>query len=224
MSENSFINRLMVSAQENPLAAALIASGLVWMVAGNRIVGAVQAAGDAASPAKREASPSLNAEPLSNLNQATESPSSPETAPSAFLQNASRLKDAARESYSGVRDRVAGFPDPMQPITASYNEARTMLADVLERQPLVLGVMGLGIGAAIAGAFSATSAERELMGETSEAVRADLSERTAAIAGKLREGAQTLKAELNDTGAEALDRLQQAGKDAVGAAREKAGV
>jgi len=34
MSENNFIDRLVASAQENPLAAALIASGLVWMVAG----------------------------------------------------------------------------------------------------------------------------------------------------------------------------------------------
>jgi len=109
-------------------------------------------------------------------------------------------------------------------MTASYNEARTILSDVLERQPLVLGVMGLGIGAAIAGAFSATSAERELMGETSEAVRADLSERTAAVADKLRDGVETLKAELSDSGAEAFDRLQQTGKDAIGAAREKPGV
>ena len=224
MSENGFINRLVSSARENPLAAALIASGLVWMVAGNRLVSAMRASGDDAAPTKDVASRRLNAQPLSNLNQATETSISPEGAPSAFAGNASQLKDAAKESWSEVRDRVADLPDPRPTMTASYNEARTMLADVLERQPLVLGVMGLGIGAAIAGAFSATSAERGLMGETSEAVRADLSKRTAAVASSLQEGAQTLKAELSDAGAEALDRLQQAGKDAANAAREKAGV
>ena len=38
---------------------------------------------------------------------------------------------------------------------------------------------------------------------------------------ELREASDTLKAELSDTGAEAIDRVKQAGMDAADAAREK---
>ena len=225
MSENGFVNRLVISAQENPLAATLIAGGLVWMAVGNRrLVGAAQAARDAATPALDSAPRRLDAEPLSRLNQAEESPTQNEKATSAVAENVSRWKDAAKEGWSDARDRVAELPDPRPTIAASYGEARTMLADVLERQPLVLGVIGLAIGAAIAGAFSSTGPERDFMGATSESARAELSARADAVVGNLTMGAGALKAEFSDTGAEALDRLQQAGKDAVAAAREKAGV
>ena len=225
MSEHAFINRLVVSAQENPLAAALIAGGLFWMAVGNRrVVEAVRATRDAASPATDSAARRLDAEPLSRLNRSAASPTQSEKAVSAVTENVSRWKDAAKEGWSDVRDRVSDLTDPRPAVAASYGEARTMLADVLARQPLVLGVMGLGIGAALAGAFSSTAPERDLMGATSETARAELSGRASAVAENLRKGADTLKAELSDAGAEALDRLQQAGKDAVDAAREKAGV
>jgi len=142
----------------------------------------------------------------------------------AFSDSISRLKDAAQDGWSSVRNRISEIPDPRPAMAESYGEARAMLANELERQPLVLGVLGLGIGVTIASAFKSTETELELMGSSREAVRTDLSARASAVADKLREGTGTLKAELSDTGAEALDRLQQAGKDAVAAAREKARV
>ena len=225
MSDGNFLDRLVISAQENPLAATLIAGGLLWMVAGNgRLAGAVQTASNAASPLADIAARPLASKSESKAERDPELPSSMENPKPAFSDSISRLKDAAGDGWSSVRNRISDLPDPRPALTEHYGEARTMLTDVLERQPLVLGVSGLGIGAAIASAFRSTDTERELMGSSSEAVRTDLSARASAVADKLRESTGTLKAELSDTGAEALDRLQQAGKDAVGAAREKARV
>jgi hypothetical protein len=93
---------------------------------------------------------------------------------------------------------------------------------MLERQPLVLGAIGLAIGAAVAGAFRASDLENEWIGDLSDDVKADLNTRAGAVSQSLREASDTLKAELSDTGAEAIDRVRQAGMDAADAAREKA--
>jgi hypothetical protein len=229
MTNQRFLNRLVASVQDNPFAATLIAGGVLWSLVGNRpIVRAAQAVRDAAAPAIDNASERLSAEPLSRLNVEGPVSSLREKAASAATENVTRWRNAAKEAaqqgWSGVRERVGDLPDPRPAVKDSYDSARTMLADVLERQPLVLGVIGIGIGTAIAGAFNATASERDLMGPASDAVRADLSARVGAVGNKLREGADTLKAELGDSGAEAADRLKKAGNDAVDAAREKAGV
>jgi hypothetical protein len=101
-------------------------------------------------------------------------------------------------------------------------KAHSSLADMLERQPLVLGAIGLAIGAAVAGAFRASDLENEWIGDLSDDVKADLNTRAGAVSQSLREASDTLKAELSDTGAEAIDRVRQAGMDAADAAREKA--
>ena len=93
---------------------------------------------------------------------------------------------------------------------------------MLEKQPLVLGVFGLVIGAAVAGAFRTTDIENEYVGETSDAVKADLNSRVGAVSQALRENSDTLLAEVSDTGEEALDRIRQTGIDAVEAAHERA--
>jgi len=100
-------------------------------------------------------------------------------------------------------------------------KAQSSLAEVLERQPLVLGVVGLAIGAAVAGAFQSSDLENEWIGELSDDVKTNLNTRAGAVSQSLREASDTLKAELSDTGAEAVDRVKQAGMDAADAAREK---
>ena len=107
------------------------------------------------------------------------------------------------------------------PDKSSLTNAQSSLADMLERQPLVLGVIGLAIGAAVAGAFRTSDLENEWIGDLSDDVKADLNARAGAVSQSLREASDTLKAELSDTGAEAIDRVKQAGMDAADAAREK---
>jgi hypothetical protein len=103
----------------------------------------------------------------------------------------------------------------------SFAKAQSALADMLERQPLVLGAIGLAIGAAVAGAFRTSELEDEWIGDLSDDVKADLNTRAGAVSQSLREASETLKAELSDAGAETIDRVKQASMDAADAAREK---
>jgi uncharacterized protein involved in exopolysaccharide biosynthesis len=122
--------------------------------------------------------------------------------------------EMARDGFAKVRDQIPGGE--------AVSKAKSSLSDVLEKQPLVLGVVGLAIGAAVAGAFRTTAIENEYVGETSDAVKADLNSRVGAVSQALRENSDTLLAEVSDTGGEALDRIRQTGIDTVEAAREKA--
>jgi hypothetical protein len=102
-----------------------------------------------------------------------------------------------------------------------FTKAQSSLANAFERQPLVLGAIGLAIGAAVAGALRMSDLENESIGELRDHVKADLNTRAGAVSQSLREASDKLKAELRDTGAEAVDRLKQTGSDAADAAREK---
>jgi hypothetical protein len=89
------------------------------------------------------------------------------------------------------------------------------------RQPLVLGAIGLAVGAAVAGAFSTSDFENEWVGEVSDSVKEDLNARAGAVSQSVREASDTLEAELDDIGSEALERLQDTGRNAMDAPRGK---
>ena len=88
---------------------------------------------------------------------------------------------------------------------------------------MVLGAVGLAIGATVAGALAKSSLEDGWVGDLSDSLKADLSTRAGAVSQSVREASDTLKAELEDAGAEYVDRVKQAGRDAMDAAREKVG-
>jgi hypothetical protein len=133
---------------------------------------------------------------------------------------AEKIKDQFDDGVAYARENFGKLGNPL-PGKEAFTKAQSSLAEVLERQPLVLGAVGLVIGAAVAGAFRTSDMENEWVGELSDDVKADLNTRAGAVSQKLREASDTLKAELSDTGAEAVDRVKQAGIDAVDAAREK---
>jgi hypothetical protein len=70
-----------------------------------------------------------------------------------------------------------------------FAAAQSNIADLLERQPLALGVIGLGIGAAMAAAMPPTAVEADLLGQASADFQAkarvvveDVTERAADLA------------------------------------------
>ncbi len=73
-------------------------------------------------------------------------------------------KNAGQVSSDFGHDIAASV---QQNLTALQNS----LTEALRRQPLVLGAIGLAIGAGIASAFPATKMEQELMGEAGAAVK-----------------------------------------------------
>jgi hypothetical protein len=78
----------------------------------------------------------------------------------------------------------------------------------------------LAVGAAVAGAFSASDLENEWVGELSDGVKEDLNASAGAVSRSVREASDTLTAEVADIGAETLERLQETGRSGVNAVRE----
>jgi hypothetical protein len=131
-----------------------------------------------------------------------------------------KIRDRFDEGVAYARKNFRNLGKPL-PGKEAFTKAQSSLADVLDRQPLVLGAVGLAIGAAVAGAFRTSDLENEWVGELSDDMKADLNTRVGAVSQSLREASDTLKAEVSDMGAEAVDRVKQAGMDAADVAREK---
>ena len=239
-SQGSFIDGLAAAARENPLAAALIGGGALWLLIGSDKL--KNAAGSVTSAAA----------PLADLGGRAQKSafSSWEDSYGSMRNRASRMQDEAsrginetvRNARTAASDAMSGAAETMSerfdegvagaremfdrvgqalPKKETLRQAQSSLSDLLERQPLVLGAVGLAIGATVAGALAKSSLEDEWVGNLSDGLKADLKERAGAVSQSVREASDTLKAEFADAGAEYADRVQQAGRDALDAGREK---
>jgi hypothetical protein len=237
-TQTGFFDSLVEGVRENPLAAALIGGGALWLLIGDeKLKSAARSATAVASPMVDIGARNVRAA-ASELQRTA----APPTAPEMDQEGAVGVGETLRKASKGASDAMSGAADKIRdsldegvayarenfgklgnqvPGEETLAKAQSSLADVLERQPLVLGVVGLAIGAAVAGAFRASDRENEWIGELSDDVKADLNTRAGAVSKSLREASDTLKAELGDTGAEAVDRVKQASMDAADAAREK---
>ncbi|UPJ44237.1 hypothetical protein IVB40_09510 [Bradyrhizobium sp. 40] len=238
-TQTGFFDNLVAAAKENPLAAVLIGGGALWLMAGeDRIKGAARSTAAAASGVV-DGGVSTMRTAASALQRTAAPPTAPEMDHEGSLDAGDSLRSArssASDVLSGTADKMkAQFEDGVEMVRDGFakvgdqlpggeavTKAKSSLADVLEKQPLVLGVVGLAIGAAVAGAFRTTDIENEYVGQTSDDVKADLNTRVGAVSQALRESSDSLLAEVSDTGAEALDRIRQTGMDAVQAAQERA--
>jgi hypothetical protein len=234
-TQANFLDSLRESVRENPLAAALIGGGALWLLMGNdRLKRAASSVSAATAPLA-----DIGARNLRSAETTIEH--SPPTAPEMESGSSQRVGDTLRDAASAASDAVSGAADAMKdrvdegvtyahqnlsklggalPSKETFAQAQWSFSDLLERQPLVLGAIGLAIGAAVAGAFSRSDIENEWVGELSDSVKADLNVRAAAVSQSVREGCDALKAEVGDIGAEAVERLQQTGRNAVDAAHK----
>jgi hypothetical protein len=235
-SQGSFADGLAAAARENPLAAALIGGGALWLLIGSdklksaagSVASAAAPLGDLGAQAQRSAASSWNDTYGAMGNRASRM----QEEAARGLYNA---RTAASDTMSGVAETVserfdegvAGAREMFDrlgralPSKEALRHAQSSLSDLLERQPLVLGAVGLAIGATVAGAIAKSSLEDEWIGGLSDDLKADLKERAEAVSQSVREGSDTLKAELADAGAEYADRIKQAGHDALDAGREQ---
>jgi hypothetical protein len=238
-SQGSFIDGLAAAARENPLAAALIGGGALWLLIGSdKLKNAAGSVTSAAAPladlgarAQRSAASSWDDTYRSMRNRASNmqdeaSGGIDETVRNARMAASDAMSGAAETMSERFDEGMAGAREMFDrvgrvlPRKETLRQAQSSLSDLLERQPLVLGAVGLAIGATVAGALTKSSLEDEWVGELSDALKADLKERAGAVSQSVREASDTLKAELADAGAEYADRVQQAGRDALDAGRE----
>lgn len=178
-----FVDELGSAMRRNPVSTALIGMGLVWLFAG----------GGVRSPAARLARKA--GVDVDGIADATSDAFA--TGRSALQDGFSRVNDrlsdvadklpnlegartaagdvvrSMRESGASVIDRAGDLGRSIPETSADlFGEARERLSSLFEDQPLLLGALGIAIGAGIAASLPSTRVEADLFGETADDLKA----------------------------------------------------
>jgi len=173
VSMNHFISGVTQAARDNPLAAALIGGGALWLLMGNRPLERV--ASSVATSAQAVAEKSMNV-----ASQAADAATSAGSRVAEAASDATRrVVDAATsvtstqntlvqqtEQFAWAGDKLRATSDSMPQLRESFSNVRSALTDLLDKQPLVLGAVGLAIGASTAHAIRMTSLENDMAGSS----------------------------------------------------------
>lgn len=176
----TFTQSLDGAIRENPISAALIGMGLLWMFVGrDRIAAAINIvpqAGRAGAGAVSAAASGV----------------------SSFVGGAAEglpSKDGIAEQAGGIaaaaKDRATNLSDSA---TSIAEAGQGQMAEFFEKQPLLLGAVGLAIGAGVGASFGSTDSENELFGAAAETVKSAVSEtvgeRAEATLAKIQDEAE----------------------------------
>jgi hypothetical protein len=232
-TQESFVDSVVAAARANPVAAALIGGGALWLLMGSETL-------------KRAASSAATAFPSSDTSVTRpqsarseyEATPAPPTAPD-MDHGSFGLGESVRHAGNSVSDAVSNASEAMKgrfdegaayardnvsklgEMLPGKEALSSSLSDLLQRQPLVLGAVGLAIGAAVAGAFRSLDLENEMVGKYSDSVKEDLTERAGAVSQSVFEASDTLKNEIKEVGAETFEKVKKAGVEAAQAAGQK---
>jgi hypothetical protein len=213
---NEFVANLGGSVKHNPLPVALVGIGLAWLMAAGRKPGDY-----GYSSYDTDFGPSttdkLRSRASDTLNRASETMSSAKQSFSQTAQSAKQSLSQTAQSFGqsaqSAKQSLAGTAQSMRERASSMSQSARQQVDrakggfeyMLREQPLVLGAIGLAIGAAVAAMAPRTRKEDEMMGEARDRLLDE-----AAEAGKER-----------------LERAQHvatAGKDAAKKEAERQGM
>jgi hypothetical protein len=181
---SDFVRSLGDAARRNPVSTALLGMGVLWLISGGKPVdaatklakrgydrlpnGATDWLEDGAQSVQRSVGAighrlsDVGDNAGSMLESAT---SKARETGSAALQRASRMT-------SDVTDVASEFARDLPSRSADlFSSARTRLNEMLDEQPLLLGAVGLAIGAGIAASLPATRIEAQYFGDTADEVK-----------------------------------------------------
>jgi len=191
---------IMETIRENPLPAALTGIGLGWLFVSGRRQRSGQPSYRGRAYAAYDYPTTYDYPPRYEERGGTNGPSAGEAlgrARDTVGETASQVQDRAGEAASRAQDRVSNLGDQ-----ARYHVQRASggFQRMLQENPVAVGVLAVGAGAAVGLAIPETAKEHEVMGEA----RDNLVE-------KAQEKAQ-----------EAQQKVQRVAEEAQSAAKEEA--
>jgi hypothetical protein len=199
------VDRVNAAIRDNPLAAGLIGAGVAWMLMGGAkgfgvMAGAAKGAGGMAGTAAATAGNAV-ASGVAQAGSATTARL--KSAASDVAGSVASLvpdisapdTDTAFEAVADAGAAVGGRINSAAAAGREYGAAiQSRLSESLEQQPLLLGAIGLAIGAGIASTFATTAVENELMGEQGAAAR----EKLTGLTGEVKDRAKQIASDLKD--------------------------
>jgi hypothetical protein len=243
-----FVNSLQDAVRENPISAALIGMGVLWMFMGGsnttllggggrksifRVVG--QGAEEAGSVGRDTAarigsSVGHAAETISQVAGGVREASA--TIAEHGTRTAGQAADAVASAYDATTNAASRAGDTLSNAATSAAHAmqetgtkwgsavQQSIGELFERQPLLLGAVGIAIGAGIAASIPTTEAENKVMGGASDFVRDAVSDKAAQV--KEMADAAVHEAKAQGLTPEAAGEALRAISDKVGAVAQAA--
>jgi hypothetical protein len=202
--QTDFGQRLSDAIVDNPIPAALVGMGVLWLFMGGDRTTISQIRGDSASLGNGKNLARKAGSKLADTGKQTG-----EALLEAGSSAASTVSETATELVSGATEAVTEAAAAAQRGgTQLASGLQRDLSDFFERQPLAVGVLGLVMGAAIGSAFSTTQVEAETFGEASQALKKEAEDLVSAgldtvhqtaTAETVRSGAQKVAAVAEST-------------------------
>jgi hypothetical protein len=144
------------SVKQNPVPVALTAIGIMWMMFSSGRSSSVNIYDDPSTADRSDTSdPSVTSRATDKLKSTAETIRATATAAQEKLISS---KDNVINTVSGVSNKAASGAQ------AQVRRARDGLSSLLEDQPLVVGALGIALGAAIGAALPPTEQEDRLLG------------------------------------------------------------
>jgi hypothetical protein len=172
---SDFLRDLGDAARKNPLSAALIGMGVLWLFTGSR---PVEKAGDFARRTGFDRIPDAAGNAFEGARSTLRSGAD------TISERVTSAKEALRDGGADALDSAARFGRDYADAASDYARAipgagaeifdttRSNLTELFRTQPLALGAIGLAIGAGIAAVLPSSEVEAAYLGETSETVKA----------------------------------------------------
>jgi len=231
-ASGDFIGGLQDAVRQNPVSAALVGMGVLWMfTGGSRITAAAAlfpaaakaAASGAADGLQRTADIAGGAGESLRSFGATVAEGVRDTLSGA----AASAGETATRTYETARDAAVGSASEIKSAVSGQNGGSTGAAGVLqqnlkqtfERQPLLLGAIGLAIGAGMAAAAPTTQIESDMAGDAADRVTAQVKDFASTTVDKVKETAErTFEAVKQEAAAQGLTpQAAREGAAAIGA-------
>jgi len=183
---SDFIKDLGDAARRNPISAALIGMGIVWLFAGGK---------SGAGPADL-----LQRTGLDRLPQAAKDTfnTARDGVGSATSSAADTVRDAGNAGIETATRMGSEYAKLLPDSANVLDNMRGNLTDLFKAQPLALGAIGLAIGAGIAAALPNTDLENSYLGETSETLKS----KAAEIVGEQIEKVTTVASDVVEAAAD----------------------
>jgi len=176
---SGFVRDLGAAARQNPLSAALIGMGVVWLFTGGRTVeragefvrrGGFDRTADAATDTFETARSTVKPGADTIGERVTAATDALRDGSAGALKGATGL---GRDYADTATEYVSSMPGAA---TEMFDTLSSNLSDIFRAQPLALGAIGIAIGAGIAAALPSSEVEATYLGETSDTVKAKVAE------------------------------------------------
>lgn len=176
---SDFIRDLGDAARKNPVSAALIGMGVLWLLTGGR---PVEKAADFARGTGFDRIPDAVGNAFEGAGSAVR------FGADSIGERVTSAKEMLRDGGAEALDSAARFGSDYADTASDYvrsipgaevemfDAARSNLTELFRAQPLALGAIGLAIGAGIAAALPPSEVEAAYLGESSDAVKAKAAE------------------------------------------------